>query len=347
MAEVKILTDQIFLRHHTGYAHPESPKRLSSILEALQAKELVGKEAGIEFVKLDKSRKPSPSLVHTESYIESLRDKVLAANDLAILDEDTYVCRESFSVALAALAMEEQAVDLAVVAGSSNRGQGQPFQQVIPFVMARPPGHHALSDRAMGFCLFANAAYAARYAQQRYDLKRVAILDWDIHHGNGTEEIFYRDDSVLTISLHAYPHWPEGCGGEEARGLERGEGYNLNIPLEVGSGDREYIAAFEERVMPKLDLFKPELLIIAAGFDAHKLERNSGTNCKNLNNLTEFGFSYMTHRLLGFARKNEIPMMLTLEGGYYLPSLVSSINATIDTVITEKIISNKNIANRE
>jgi acetoin utilization deacetylase AcuC-like enzyme len=200
----------------------------------------------------------------------------------------------------------------------------------------------------MGFCIYANAAYAARYAQRAHGLERIAIVDWDVHHGNGTEEVFYGDSSVLTISLHAHPHWPHGLGEPEHRGEGSGLGYTLNLPLPFEAGDAQIVSHFESYLMPTLEKFKPELIIVAAGFDAHRDERFSNTGEKSCLAVTEAGYSYMTHRLHRYADKFcKGRFLLTLEGGYYLPSLVSSFSAVIETLVKGRILHQQQFSRGE
>jgi acetoin utilization deacetylase AcuC-like enzyme len=171
----------------------------------------------------------------------------------------------------------------------------------------------------MGFCLFNNVAVAARYAQKKFGLGKVAIVDWDVHHGNGTQEIFYEDPSVLYISTHQYPLYP-GTGAKTERGHGAGEGTTLNIPMAAGAGEAEFIEAFEYEIMPALDLFKPELLLISAGFDAHKDDPLA--NLK----LTEDSFAKLTSLLIESAEKNcGGKIVSVLEGGYNLDALAKSV----------------------
>lgn len=322
-----ILGDTYSSLHKNGYNHPENPKRVSALTSIMQ-------ERSIPMVAADRTRKVHPEIIHTERYLESLRKSIAQIprkkHDtdiyyLVALDEDTYASEESLNVALAGLALQEQAVDVLLKNNTPSK--------TIPFIITRPPGHHARPDAAMGFCLFNNAAYAARYSQKKYGLSRVAIFDWDVHHGNGTEEIFYDDHSVYCASIHAFPYWPEGYGEPE----KRGGGFNLNLPMPIEAGDLQYGQYIDKYLIPELERFEPELIIVAAGFDAHLLERNSGLQSQSLMAVTENGFSYMTDKLLKFAQRTcQSNILFTLEGGYYLPSLKSSVNSVLDTIISGK-----------
>lgn len=313
--------------HFAGYAHPESPKRIDALARMVDDYP----RGVIAQPSLELNRTITPALVHDPRYLTTLEEACTTARDIRALDEDTYVCRDSWRVASEGLSLQEQGIDYVM-------------NNATPcFVMTRPPGHHALYDRAMGFCLFANAAYAARYAQNRWGLTRVAIIDWDVHHGNGTEEIFIEDPSVYTISLHAHPFWPEGLGHPEERGRGRGVGYNLNIPVPFEAGDVQYKELFGRFVVPTLLAFKPELIIIAAGFDAHYSERFSNLGVKSSMALSDAGFAFMASELHAIAREVASGrLFLTLEGGYNLPSLTSGAKAVIDA-----LTSSSNLAQAE
>lgn len=224
-----------------------------------------------------------------------------------MLDEgDTHAVRESFEAALLAAGAVNTAIDAVL---QSKVGAA--------FCAVRPPGHHAERDRAMGFCLFNNVAIGARYAQRMHRIERVAILDWDVHHGNGTQHIFEADPTVFYISLHQYPFYP-GTGAREERGVGEGEGFTLNIPLPAGTGEARYLEAFRNEIVPALQDFKPELLIISAGFDAHRDDPLANMM------LTESSYGKMTEQVMGIA-----PIVSVLEGGYNLDALARSAEAHI------------------
>jgi acetoin utilization deacetylase AcuC-like enzyme len=200
----------------------------------------------------------------------------------------------------------------------------------IAFCAGRPPGHHAETARVMGFCLFNNIAIGARYVQAKYGIERIAIVDWDVHHGNGTQEIFYDDPSVLYISLHQFPLWP-GTGAVTETGSGKGEGFTLNCPMTPGSGEKEYLEAFRNRILPALHKFRPQLLMISAGFDAHKDDPLANIQ------LTEDSFATMTSMLMEISSKYCGGKIISvLEGGYDLRALARSVEAHLTTLINRK-----------
>lgn len=223
---------------------------------------------------------------------------------------DTFVGPESYNIALLAAGGALRLID-AVFRGEARNGFG----------LLRPPGHHAERDRAMGFCIFNNAAVGARYAQKEYKIKRVLIVDWDVHHGNGTQHIFENDPDVFYFSTHQYPYYP-GTGHVWEKGTEKGVGKTLNLPFPGGTGEPSYLKAFEEVFMPQAFAFKPELILISAGFDAHKEDPLAGLN------LTEHAYSFMTKRLKVLARECAKERIVSvLEGGYNLDALARSVEA--------------------
>ena len=257
------------------------------------------------------------TLVHSKDYVLSIKDACsrLRLNNIA-LDPDTIISRDSFEAALFAAGAVIEGIDLICDGEIDNA-----------FCMVRPPGHHARPSQAMGFCIFNNIAVGARYIQKKYRLERILIVDWDVHHGNGTEEIFYQDPSVFYISLHQYPHYP-GTGSGQSRGAGKGKGFNLNIPMQAPSGDAEYIKVFQEIIVPVLKDFKPEFILISAGFDGHKDDPLSSLT------LTEHGYYEMTKIIKEAAAlysKNRIVSIL--EGGYNLTSLANSVHSHLKSLI--------------
>jgi acetoin utilization deacetylase AcuC-like enzyme len=233
-------------------------------------------------------------------------------------DEDTVASPESYAVALLSAGGAVAAVDAAMAGGHA-------------IAIARPPGHHALAEETMGFCFFNNAAVAARHAQAAHGLKRVAILDWDLHHGNGTEAIFYDDPTVLYMSTHQNPNWP-GTGHPTDVGTGAGAGYNVNVPLPMGTGTAGYMRAFREVFTPIVDAFAPELVILSAGYDAHWRDPLGRMG------LTVAGFAALTREVMAWADTHAQGRLVgVMEGGYDLDALSASMLATVQTLRGEAV----------
>ena len=303
----------IYLQHDTGPHHPEGAYRLQAIIRKLQKTGLYSK---LDVVEPDSASLEEISLVHPKDYILSIKETCEGGG--GSLDPDTVVSKDSFEAALYAAGAVLKGIDIICDA---------PARADNAFCLVRPPGHHARKSQAMGFCLFNNVAIGARYIQKKYKLSRILIIDWDAHHGNGTEEIFYEDDSIFYISLHQYPHYP-GTGSRESTGANRGKGYNLNIPMEAGSGDVEYTKVFYEKIVPAIDNFKPEFILISAGFDGHNNDPLSSLT------LTEKCFYEMTGILREQARLySQNRILSVLEGGYNSLSLANSVSSHLEALI--------------
>ncbi|MCS7081561.1 MAG: histone deacetylase [Bacteroidetes bacterium] len=300
--------DPRYLEHDPGPGHPERPDRLRAILGHLKKGPLW---PALEPIQPDPAERAWVERVHPPEYLARLEAFCQAGG--GHLDPDTVAGPESLRVALLAAGGVIAACD-AVLSGRVRNA----------FCAVRPPGHHAERARAMGFCLLNNVAIGARYLQHRWGLERMAIVDWDVHHGNGTQEIFYEDPSVLFISLHQHPLYP-GTGSRQERGRGPGEGYTLNIPLPPGSDDAVYERAFLEEVLPALDRFRPEALLISAGFDAHRLDPLAQQR------LSEAGFRRMAELLWDVARRYAGGRLIAvLEGGYHLEALARSVEACLE-----------------
>lgn len=301
-----LVYDDDYLRHDTG-PHPENAERLRCIMETLS-----GDPIWKELVPLKPRKAPVECVeyVHPIEYIRTIDQACRKGS--GYLDMDTVISPHSYWIALLAVGGVLTAVD-AVMNGRADNA----------LALVRPPGHHAEPERAMGFCLFNNVAIGARYAQRRYELNRVAIIDWDVHHGNGTQRIFYSDPSVLYISLHQYPHYP-GTGSRGEEGVGEGCGFTLNFPMTAGSGDKEYLTLYREQILPKLETFEPHILFISAGFDGHRDDPLGGIN------LTDEGYALMTDMLVRFSINHcEKRIVSVLEGGYNLRALPDSVLAHI------------------
>lgn len=294
-----------YLLHDPGAAHPERPDRLRALTAHLKKTGLLEELLQIE---PDPAEESWIARVHPPEYIRLIERASKQAP--TALDPDTRVSSGSFRAAVLAVGGALAAVD-AVLQGRAKNA----------FAAVRPPGHHALPARAMGFCLFNNVAVAARYAQAKYGLRRVLIVDWDVHHGNGTQAIFWTDPTVLYFSTHQYPFYP-GTGSEEETGAGPGEGTVVNAPLPAGAGDAEVIRAFQEKLIPAADAFRPEFVLISAGFDGHRRDPLA------MLQLTERGFAELTRIVLDIARRHAGGRVVSvLEGGYDLEALSRSVEA--------------------
>jgi acetoin utilization deacetylase AcuC-like enzyme len=299
-----LITHPACLEHVTPAGHPERPDRLRAVARAL---------AGERFNTLARAAAPAAAfetiaLCHPMDYVEALREAT-PTEGIVHIDADTALSSGSFEAALRAAGGAVHAVD-AIMAG----------QAANAFVATRPPGHHAETARPMGFCLFNNVAIAARHAQKSHGVGRVAIVDFDVHHGNGSQEIFWSDPSVMYCSTHQMPLYP-GTGSAS----ERGDHDNIvNAPLRAGDGGPEFRAVFESRILPRLNAFRPELLLISAGFDAHARDPLANLN------LLEADFDWVTRRIMEVADASAQGRVVSvLEGGYDLEALANSAAAHV------------------
>ncbi len=301
-----LVFDPIFLRHDTGPGHPETAARASRTLAHLQAQDWFQALAPVAASACDPDwiRR-----VHDADYIERVASA--CASGQRFLDSpDVSISADSFQAALVACGGALAMAD-ALMAGSIDNG----------FAMLRPPGHHAEKDTAHGFCLFNNVAVLARYLQAEHGLDKILILDWDVHHGNGTQHLFEEDPSVLYVSTHQYPLYP-GTGSVSENGIGRGRGATLNCPMPAGATDDAYMRSFMEVILPAMDLFKPEAVLISAGFDAHFSDPLAQVN------LSTGMYRWMSERMLEIANQHAGGRLLSLlEGGYnldYLPQCVAT-----------------------
>jgi len=291
-----------YLLHETGN-HPERKERLLAIMHLIEETEI-----DLHKIKPEPASIEEMQYVHDPEYINKVKE--YSEREMP-LDPDTVLCRESYHAALLAAGGMISAVD-----------DGRAF------ALVRPPGHHALSDRGMGFCLFNNIAIGARHAQRTgYD--RVLVVDWDVHHGNGTQHIFYDDPSVFYFSVHQYPHYP-GTGSAGETGSGAGQGYTLNVPLPAGSGDAEYVNVFRNILIPAALEFDPDIVLVSAGFDAHIDDPLAGMA------VTTAGFGRLASIVSSIAdRCCDGRLAITLEGGYDLNALSHSVLAVLKVMAGE------------
>ncbi len=299
-----------YLNHDMGTHHPESPDRLRSILTRLEASGTMPQLVRLEPDSPDKEWVASwITKVHAPAYLKELQ-KLSPAGGRVDLDADTSISSGSLNAACVAVAGALTAAD-AIMEGRVQNA----------FCAVRPPGHHAESKHAMGFCLFNNVAITARYLQQRHGLERVAIVDWDVHHGNGTQHTFYEDPSVFFFSTHQYPFYP-GTGKADETGSGRGTGYTKNVPLPAGMGDIEYLEIFNSVLRPALKAYRPDVVIVSAGFDAHRDDPLAGMN------VTTDGYAALTRVVTEIAGEFCQGRLLScLEGGYNLNALGASVES--------------------
>ncbi len=316
-SETGIVRDRRYYRHGTDY-HPESPKRLEAIYNMLDVHDMVGK-----FVDIPSRYASHEELaaVHTPSYIQLIAGT--AGQAYYSLDPDTETTADSYDTAKLAVGGVCNAID-AVVAGEVRNA----------FALIRPPGHHAHKDEAAGFCIFNNVAVGARYAIRKHNMHRILIVDWDLHHGDGTQSIFYDDPQVLYFSTHQYPYYP-GSGAVSETGRGQGNGYTVNVPLSAGADDAVYLKIYKSILEPLAMAFKPDMVLLSAGFDIYFQDPLGGMK------VTPQGFANLTRVLMDIAEQCcSDRLVAVLEGGYHVTGLAKSVKAVLlemrgETRVTE------------
>jgi acetoin utilization deacetylase AcuC-like enzyme len=304
---VGVVRDEIYLEHRTDAFHPENAGRLFAIYSMLARTD----QSGIVWVPARAATDEEIALNHAPAYVDMVRETRGRAPKQ--LDPDTVTSARSYDAACFAAGGFLALID-AAISGPVDNG----------FAFVRPPGHHAESDKAMGFCIFNNCAIGARYLQKRHGFDRIMIVDYDVHHGNGTQHSFYRDPGVLYVSAHQYPHYP-GSGWYDEIGIDEGAGYTVNIPMAYGMGDAEYAHVFRHIVVPLGLRFRPRIVLVSAGFDIHRDDPLGGMR------VTGQGFARITRLLVEMAEKVcEGRLICVLEGGYDTRALADSAEAVLN-----------------
>jgi len=301
-----IVKDWRYLDHDMGAYHPESPKRIEVIYQMI--------EKEIKFPYLEVVPRPAKEeeieLVHSPSYVKIINQTT--GQTRVFLDPDTSTSARSYETALLATGGLLKALDL-IIEGKIANG----------FALIRPPGHHAEASRAMGFCIFNNVAVGAEYLLKNRNFKRVLIVDWDLHHGNGTQNSFYSRKDVLYFSTHQFPYYP-GSGDFDEVGEKEGKGYTVNIPLSTGKTNEDYLYIYKKILSPVAAAFKPEFILVSAGFDIYGGDPLGGMN------ITEEGFGALAAELLSLAKKySQDRILFALEGGYSLSGLARGVKSVL------------------
>jgi acetoin utilization deacetylase AcuC-like enzyme len=301
-----VVVDKEYLKHLPGDSHPERPERIQVLLDLAESLD----PRKFALLSPRAASRADVEQIHGVDHVR-LIESTSALNHFA-LDGDTITSRDSFGVALLAVGGFLNLLD-SIAAKESANG----------FALVRPPGHHALRNRAMGFCLFNTMAIGAEYLKRNHGAKKIMIVDWDVHHGNGTQDAFYNDPSVLFLSTHQFPYYP-GTGAVNEIGSGAGEGYTINVPLPAGCADREYLQVFQDVVVTAAEKFRPDWILVSAGFDPHRRDPLGGMG------VTEAGFGAMARTLVGLASKfAEGRIAFLLEGGYDLAGLRNSVAAVL------------------
>ncbi|MFB3884119.1 MAG: histone deacetylase [Thermodesulfobacteriota bacterium] len=327
MNRTAVVKDRRYLEHVMDPGHPESPERLKAIYQMLEAEEMKGRPLGK--VKPRPATRQELETIHSPAYIDLIAST--AGKPYFRLDGDTSTCAKSYEAALLAAGGFLELIKV-VMEGKFNNG----------FALVRPPGHHAERERAMGFCFFNNVAIGARYAIQNFSLQKILIVDWDVHHGNGTQNSFYDDPRVLYFSTHRYGFFYPGSGGANEVGKGKGEGFNVNVPLSPGAGDAEYGIIFEEILKPIALEYQPQLILVSAGFDIHYADPLGGMA------VSEKGFARMTQILMEIAEATaKGNLAITLEGGYDVAGQKRSVKAVLEELSQASPLEKEDLLEKE
>lgn len=315
MHKTVLLRNDIFLQHDPGYGHPESPDRLKVIYDILDDKGLTKKFITPSFNAADNK---TISYIHNQETIKAAEKT--SGKNYELLDQDTITSSASYDAAKYAVGAVIKGIDMLCSGEADNC-----------FALVRPPGHHAERDKSMGFCIFNNIAIGAKYAIKEKGIKKILIVDLDVHHGNGTQHSFYDTNKVLFISSHQYPFYP-GTGSLDEVGSDLGKGYTLNIPMSSGMGDVDYAAIIKELIVPVARQYKPELILVSGGFDIHIQDPIGAME------VTAQGIGYMMRKLVLLAEELcDGKILVTLEGGYDLDGQVEGAFAIMSELLGEPI----------
>jgi acetoin utilization deacetylase AcuC-like enzyme len=326
MYRTGIVKDRRYMEHVMDPGHPESPERLREIYQMLEEEEMRGRSLGK--VRPRPATREEIEMVHSPAYIDLIAST--AGKPSVRLDADTSTCAKSYEAALLAAGGLLELIKV-VMQGKFSNG----------FALVRPPGHHAERDRAMGFCLFNNVAIGARYALRNFSLQRILIVDWDVHHGNGTQNSFYEDPRVLYFSTHRYGFYP-GTGAATEVGKGKGEGFTVNVPLSTGASDADYGNIFAKFLKPIALEYEPQLILVSAGFDTHYNDPLGGMD------VSEKGFARMTQILMEIAGATaQGKLVLTLEGGYNVTSQRRSVKAVLEELSQASPLEKNDLLEKE
>jgi acetoin utilization deacetylase AcuC-like enzyme len=322
-----IVKDRRYLDHVMDPGHPEGPERLREIYQMLEEEEMRGRPLGK--VKPRPATRAELEMVHSPAYIDLIAST--AGKPYYRLDGDTSTNAKSYETALLAVGGLLELIKVVMV-GKFNNG----------FALVRPPGHHAERDKAMGFCLFNNVAVGAQYALKNFSLQKVLIVDWDVHHGNGTQNSFYENPQVLYFSTHRYGFFYPGTGAATEVGKGKGVGFNINVPLPAGVGDTEYGIIFEKILKPIALEYQPQLILVSAGFDIHYMDPLGGME------VSEKGFARMAQILMEIAEATaQGKLVLTLEGGYNVAAQRRSVKAVLEELSQASPIEKQDLLEKE
>jgi acetoin utilization deacetylase AcuC-like enzyme len=324
MPSVAIVKDDRYLAHDPGDGHVESPNRLRVIHDLIERE-----FSELPLIRPRYAEHSELALVHDPSYIQSIADTI--NTPFTRLDPDTALSAKSYETALLAAGGLLQAVDALLAPGAPD----------AVFAFVRPPGHHAESSRGRGFCVFNNVAIAAEYAREKYGLNKILVIDWDLHHGNGTHRMFYGDPGVLFFSSHQYPHYP-GSGNYEEVGSGPGEGFTVNAPFPRGFGDAEYIRVYETILAPIAVEYRPEFIIVSAGFDSFVNDPLGGMK------VTGDGFGALAGIAQGIAQSTcGGRLLFSLEGGYNPEGLRSGVRSVLQALLGKRFRTAGNTPSKE